>query len=59
MHMNTETNVVQFKKPYALREKLTGKYWRQAATRSEARALKKAKNFMHEIVATANMKVVR
>lgn len=59
--MNTETTntTMNFKKPYVLRNKKNGKYWRQAINRAEARALKKAKNFMYEIVNTTTMKVVR
>lgn len=46
-------------KPYTLRNKANGKTWRGAKTRAEARALKKMKNFMHEIVRVSDMKVVR
>ena len=46
-------------KNYALVNKQSGKQWRTAATREEARVLKRSKGFKHAIVNLANNMVVR
>jgi hypothetical protein len=47
------------KKNYALVNKNTGKQWRMAATREEARELKRMKGFKHMIVSLVTGNTIR
>lgn len=46
-------------KPYALVNRNTGKVWRGAETRAEARMLKRDAGFKHVIVSMATRSVIR
>lgn len=46
-------------KNYILVNRRTGKVWRKAATRDEARMLKRSRNFQHNIVNQMTGQVVR